>query len=184
MPRWQARLTIGRMMGVVALVALGRAVLRWDIWALLLAYMVGRVGVMAGATLGVAKGAGIARGRAAAWVCAAHPWMVLGLLYLGVPLDWYRRAHLVGVALPRSHPFALIDGAFKLTSVLLIVGLPLDWLASLVLAIGQGIEAAERGEADRGDRVTRAILIPLFLWLGALVVFAADNARLIRWLVL
>jgi hypothetical protein len=178
MPRLGMRFSLGSVMSMIALFALILARVPAPL-AILLSVVLSGMAVL---VVAVAAVCNVSKVRAVTWAFGAYLWLPLGSLYLTWLVAWWTLGHpprsLIDDPAFISDPVSLLR---DLTWMLLLGGVPAS-VACLLLVMYECVLAVERDEAGRPNEVTRLVLIPPILWLGAIVVFAIDPGRVLDWL--
>ena len=122
--------------------------------------------------------------RATFWVCAGYPWLVLALLYLTWLVAWGTLGH---PPIPsRNDPFQISNFVSILgqATYILVLGWPVPLLGAGGMAFLEAFDLIARLQPGptRSTGITFLILAPIFLWLGAVILYGLDPVHAMNWL--
>ncbi len=170
-----SRLTLGRLMGVIALFALIFAVSPPLVGIYLSVDLSGVVGLI----ILVARFGGVPKVRAALWVLIGYSWLSLALLYLTWLVAWSTLGHPPRSSIDDPQMISVPVSTLRYLTFVLILGVWPTLFVCPLLIFGEAMLAVERGGPSRSNEVARLLLIPLLLWLGAFLILGLDPGRVL-----
>jgi len=134
MPHPTTKLTLGRIMRWVVLIALVCPVARVNGAIYLIIFLAGLVGLI----LLVSRLGGLSRTRAALWVFAGYPWIGLAAWHLIWVIDWGRLGHLLQTVILNLGMTEYLQTLIGISAVLYLLGSPFALLTCKTLADCRG----------------------------------------------